>query len=72
MGLRKLIEAELAIRGGEPAQVPKILGAAIESSTDKAFVNAALRKLGEAYVALHDFERADSAFRGIVPKEERP
>ncbi len=67
--IRSLIEADLALASGEAARVPHLLREVIDASQDAAFVNAALQRIGKAYLVLGDYRRAAETFRGIVPEE---
>ncbi|MBI3818436.1 MAG: tetratricopeptide repeat protein [Planctomycetes bacterium] len=66
--IRQLVEAELALRSNESQRVPVLLTDAIKISKDASFVNAAIRCLGDAYLAQNDLERATLAYQGIIPE----
>lgn len=67
--VRKLIEADVALRGGRPALVPELLTEAILRSGNEKFVGEAMQRLGESYLMLGNLERAEMVFKGIIPPE---
>lgn len=66
--IRQLVEAELSLRARNPERVPELLSEAIRNSKDERFVNAALRCLGDSYLAMNDLERAELAYLGVIPE----
>jgi tetratricopeptide (TPR) repeat protein len=69
--LRKLVQAEIALLSKRPEDVPELLLAVVEASSDKAFVMKALDILARAYVLTGDYSQAEASLRGIIPKEGR-
>jgi hypothetical protein len=70
LALRYLVHAEVLLRSGRPSEVPALLRGAIEASSDRTFVEPAIQKMVRAYAALGDWESAELALRGIMPKEK--
>jgi tetratricopeptide (TPR) repeat protein len=64
----RLIEAEIALQTKNPERVPPLIAELIRQSNDKVLVNSAFRCLGDAYLQMNDLDRAELAFRGIVPE----